>query len=745
MTRHLPEHTITSAEGFSLLQDTIGSLSEGVAIFDAQHRLVIWNERYCQIYSLIRELIVQGALWDDLVRAGVKRGLYVNAVGNEDAWLAENLDRGIAYDQEFPVTHTDGRSYLSRFHRTSSGGFIVTRREVTEQLAAEATARERERLVQKVIESNPVAIVMARLEDGKIIYRSPAADAKFGRVEYAQEFFTTPAERQKYVDLIKPTGAVDGVRLTLLDANGNQFTAAASGRITEYNGEKVVLTANTDITEQMESEALIRLVLEACPAPVQMNKVSNGEILFSSPETIALFGDVENVSESYVDMRIRAAYVQELRKEGFLKERKVQYRNAQGMPIWTAVSARMIRYKGEEVIVSFTRDLTEQLAVEQELADQKEMLFQNEKMSALGELLAGVAHELNNPLSVVVGHSLMLAEDTTDPDVLRQIGKISSAAERCTNIVKTFLSMARQQPTKMEMCDVNALIKTAVDVASYGQAFDRIAVISDLADDLPLIQADGDQITQVIISLILNAEHAMQNTGQSGNIWIETKPAKDGKSISIVVEDDGPGIPSDIRGRIFEPFFTTKGLGEGAGTGLALCHRIVMSHKGQIRLSSETGRGSRFDISLPIVNTAIQASETTVPEMSEKPAGRVLIVDDEVDVADLTAEILERTGYAVDVVYTPSDAVMLMRKGAYSVILSDLNMPDIDGRGFYDVIARDFPELLDATGFITGDTMGKSSQTFLKETQRPYLEKPVSPTELRAFVAAIQDRKEAEQ
>lgn len=745
MTRHTTKHLALPTGELSLLQDTIGSLSEGVAIFDDQHRLLIWNARYVDIYFPIKDLIVAGARWTDLVRAAVERGLYANAIGNEDAWLAENLERGITYDQEFPVSHTDGSAYLSSFHRTSSGGFIVTRREITEQLAAEESAREREQLVQKVIESNPVAIVMARLFDGKIIYRSPAADAKFGKVEFAQEFFTSPEERQKYVDLIRPTGAVDGARLTLLDASGNKFIAAASGRITEYNGEQVVVSANTDITEQMETEDLIRQVLEACPAPVQMNRVSDGSILFSSPETVALFGDVSNVEDSYVDMQKRRDYVAELRRKGFLREQKVQYYDATGKPIWTAVSARLIRYKGEEVIVSFTRDLTEQLAVEKELAEQKDMLFQNEKMSALGELLAGVAHELNNPLSVVVGHSLMLAEDTADPDILRQVDKISTAAERCTKIVKTFLSMARQQPTKMEDCDVNALIKTAVDVASYGQAFEQIEVRTDLAANVPGIVADGDQITQVIVNLILNAEHAMNDAGKGGIIRISTRHNTADSTVSIHVEDDGPGIPEELRGRIFEPFFTTKEIGEGTGIGLALSHRIVQSHKGQIRLTSTVGLGSHFHVSLPIAAKAKAVSDPGTVDLVAQPTGKVLIVDDEVDVADLTAEILTRTGYAVDVVYNPSDAIELLREGRYTAILSDLNMPDIDGRGFYDVIARDFPDMLGITGFITGDTMGQASQTFLKETQRPYLEKPVSPSELRSFVADIQKRKEVAQ
>ena len=148
------------------------------------------------------------------------------------------------------------------------------------------------------------------------------------------------------------------------------------------------------------------------------------------------------------------------------------------------MSARIIEWDGEDVIVSHTRDLTDQLAIEAELERQREQMFQNEKMMALGGLMAGVAHELNNPLSVVVGHAMMLEDEARDPDILRKTRKISQAAERCAKIVKAFLTMARHEPVRMERTDINEVIETAIEVARYGDTLGDAKIETSLASDI---------------------------------------------------------------------------------------------------------------------------------------------------------------------------------------------------------------------------------------------------------------------
>lgn len=729
--RELEEDTLKARD---MLRDAIESLSEGFALYDEDSRLVMFNNAYREMNHAVADILEPGLEWEILMRETARRGIYADAVGREAEWISDRVDNGIEYIQDFELQHTDGTCYLVSVHPTKLGGFVVTRTDVTDKKQAEINERDGDLLIRQVLEASPAAVIMARVGDGEILYRSPAALELFGKVKNANEFFKSIDDRADYVTQLLADGRVDDYKLTLINAQGDEFPAAAYGRFAEYKGEEVAVTTTIDLTSQHEAEALIRQVLEACPVPVQMTNAETGKLLFRSPETTALFGAVDVSKAYYVDPTARAEYLEILREKGWINEHKALFRNAKGGHFWGAVSARLIEFNGEQVIVSNTRDLTEELAIQEELSSQREMLFQNEKMSALGELLAGVAHELNNPLSIVVGHSLMLREEAHDPETLKRIGKISNAAERCAKIVKTFLAMARQQPSKMENTDVNGLISTAVDVAGYGSKGDDLQIKCDLSAVLPDIVADADQITQVIINLIINAEQAIVGSRSGDCITVTTGIAKTGDSVEILVTDNGPGIPPNIMARIFEPFFTTKDVGDGTGIGLAFCHRIIHSHGGRIWVDTEFTGGSRFGISLPIASSGA-SDDVDVDELTRSRDNvRVLVVDDEREVAELITEILKKEGFAVDMAHSGIEAVEMLRGNRYDLLLSDLNMPELDGRGLFKVISDEFPDLADRTAFITGDTMGFASQSLLQESKRPYLEKPVSPSELRELV-----------
>ena len=736
MTQDRPLSRAEAQDTETPLRDAIEALSEGFAVYDADHRLVTFNRAYAEMFSAIEDKIVPGITWEDLLYAGARRGLYTHAVGRVDEWHREVLAGGLPLGEHRIIHHTDGSVYDTCLHPTSVGGFVVIRTEITEQHRAETGERERDAMLQAVLEACPVAIIMARLSDGRILFSSAEARRQFGNGEDATRNYRRPEDREAYIrDLRRNGGRLDDYQLPLVDKNGKHYTALCSGRLTEFDGQEVVVTVSADLSAQHARDAMIRRVLEACPTPIQMTKAESGEVLFSSPETLALFGRRDSARSFYADPEVRGRYLELLREQGAVRDYRAEYLNARGERFWGAVSARLIQYDGDEVIVSHTRDLTDQLRIEAELNAQREMLFQNEKMSALGELLAGVAHELNNPLSVVVGHAMMLREDATDPAVLRQAERIGAAAERCARIVRTFLTIARQQPGEAEQVSINELVRTAVDVARHAGGGAGIDISMRSGEGLPPVTVDAEQITQAIVSLILNAEHAIRASGKGSRISLATR-AEAGRVV-ITVEDDGPGIPPAIRARIFEPFFTTKQVGEATGIGLALTHRVVHSHGGQIRLDNDHRDGSRFVISLP----AAQAPDPGGVGQAEAPPAprtrRVLVVDDEADVAELTAEILSRQGYAVSVARTRDEALALLAEGGFDAVLSDLNMPELDGRGLYEIIGSEQPELCERTGFITGDTMGRASQGFLKEVGRPYIEKPVSPRELRAFVARL--------
>ncbi len=730
----LEEDTLKARD---MLRDAIEALSEGFALYDEDNRLVLYNQRYREMNHAVEDILEPGLDWEILMRETARRGVYADAVGYEEQWVSNRLESGIEYIQDYELKHSDGTHYLVSVHPTKLGGFVVTRTDITEKKKAEAAERDGDLLIRQVLEASPAPVIMTRAGDGEILYRNPAALELLGRVQSATESYRSIGERADYIATLLADGRVDDYKLTLINRDGEEFPTTCYGRIAEYKGKEVVVTSIMDLTRQNEAETMIRQVLEACPMPVQMTNAETGKLLFRSPETTALFGPVEISKNYYANPEDRAEYIKILRKKGWINEHKVKLLNANGEEFWGSISARLIEFHGEQVIVSNTRDLTGELALQEELSNQRELLFQNEKMSALGELLAGVAHELNNPLSIVVGHSLMLREEAHEPETIKRIEKISNAAERCAKIVKTFLAMARQQPTKMENTDINTVISTAADVTGYGNRDDGLEITCDLADNLPNIVADADQITQVIINLIMNAEQAIANAGKGDRVTVSTSVTSSGEFVQIDITDNGPGIPKNIMARIFEPFFTTKDVGDGTGIGLAFCHRIILSHGGHIWVDTDFRGGGRFCICLPIASRPSENGAKGDDTDRQASGVRALIVDDEVDVAELIAEILKKEGFRVDLAHSGTHALEMLADRTYDLLLSDLNMPELDGRGLYESIRDGHPDVLERTAFITGDTMSVASLSLLQESKRPYLEKPISPAELRELVYGI--------
>ncbi len=349
---------------------------------------------------------------------------------------------------------------------------------------------------------------------------------------------------------------------------------------------------------EREVEQLMAKVLEACPASLTMARIGDGQILYRSPAATELLGKGRNSMDHFALRAERADFITALLPDARVDDMRVTGRRADGSDFPAAISARVIDYRGEEVVVSTMDDLTEEIAIQGELARQKDQVFQAEKMSALGELLAGVAHELNNPLSIIVGNAHILLEEEVDEALLARVGKLSDAAERCVRIVKTFLSMARDRPLEVAPVATRGLIDVAIEAYRAGQTNSDLTIDVDVPDDLPVLLIDEVQITQVLSNLLINADHAIADHGGEGRIRISARSL--GSRVQIRMTDDGPGVPGDIAGRIFDPLFTTKSGGKGTGVGLALCHRIAVAHGGSIALDLTYTKGARFLIELPV-------------------------------------------------------------------------------------------------------------------------------------------------
>jgi len=374
-----------------------------------------------------------------------------------------------------------------------------------------------------------------------------------------------------------------------------------------------------------------------------------------------------------------------------------------------------------------------------QLQTAQDQLIQAEKLSALGEMVSGVAHELNNPLTGVMGFAELLMKADAPEEVRKTVSRINQEAVRCQKIVQNLLTFAhRPKRPARSIVDVNAVIQKTVDMRSYHLKVDDVDVVLELSDDLPPVLADGYQLQQVFLNIINNAHQAMEETEKRGRLTIRTTDC--GANIRIEFIDNGPGIPSDKIGKIFDPFFTTKEIGRGTGLGLSLSYGIIKRHDGTIQAESEPGRGAAFIIALPAQRNATPTVEKAPEPKSrmEAPSGAsILIVDDEETIVDLLAAMLESTGHQVETASNGRRALEMARGRDYDLIISDLKMPGMGGQKLYEAIREIKPQLARRMIFSTGDTASPDTQEFFKRTGNAYLSKPFTLEEVETRVSEV--------
>ena len=381
-------------------------------------------------------------------------------------------------------------------------------------------------------------------------------------------------------------------------------------------------------------------------------------------------------------------------------------------------------------------DITAMREAQDALARSKEALHQSEKLAALGQLLAGVAHELNNPLSVVRGRSELLEEQLAGTPYATSLRKLTEAADRCARIVKAFLAMARQTGPQRVMGHVNDLVDIATDLASHGLRSAGITLDMQLSDTIPEIEMDDDQIVQVLINLVVNAQQALEEVPAPRRLTIRTGHDPVAGTVSIEVADNGPGIPAALAARVFDPFFTTKAVGKGTGLGLSVCKGIVEGHDGRFTLLETPGGGATFRVVLPVRTAATLSPEPAASPAPAPSRGRILIVDDEPEVAAILAECLSPLGFDCTVADGGEAALALIGAGSFDAVFSDVRMPGMDGLALFDRIAAGWPALASRFVFISGDVLHRDVMA-LAAKGRPVIEKPFNAGAVRDAALAI--------
>ncbi len=282
----------------------------------------------------------------------------------------------------------------------------------------------------------------------------------------------------------------------------------------------------------------------------------------------------------------------------------------------------------------------------EELRRTQGRLLQAEKLSAMGQLLASVAHELSNPLAVLVGQSELLAASLAGTPHAAQLQRVSQAAQRCSRIVRNYLALARQRPPERQAVDLNTVVREALELLAYSLRVDDVEPTLALDEHLARVAADPHQLHQVIVNLVTNARDALREVPAPRRLRLATHAAGAGH-VCLEVTDGGPGIPPDVQARLFEPFFTTKPT--GTGLGLPLCQSIVESHRGTIEVESRPGRGTTFRVRLPVADVSPSPDAPAARDGEAPVTGkRILLVDDEAAIRELLGDILAEDQHTVE-------------------------------------------------------------------------------------------------
>ena len=500
-------------------------------------------------------------------------------------------------------------------------GVVINCHDVTERKQAEEELSEREERYRRLFEQSPVGIGISSL-DGKVFDANKAMEAitgysieEFKNINLA-DTYENPKDRKALFETLNRCSSVAGYPVRLKRKGGTVYDALLTISRLRLKGEEVFETICEDITERKraeealkESEQRYRQLFESVPDAVMVygsqgrfldcNGLTLSRLGYSREEFLRL-GSADIVHPDFHQlMRDNQGRIWD--GESIIVESAHVCKGGRVIPV--EVNARRIHYKGEPAILAVVRDVTERKRAQ----GLQQELNLSSRLASIGRLAAGVAHEINNPLTAIRGFSQRLLRKSTDAKVNRDLEIIRSEARRAANVVENLLTFARRREPKKEYSDINDIVQRALQLRVYELKTNNIEVVTDLTPSCPKTMVDFHQIQQVFLNLILNAEQAMTEVNRGGKLTIKTRGIKD--YIRISFTDDGLGIPAEHLDKVFDPFFTTRGEGGGTGLGLSVCHGIVAEHGGRIYARSKPVAGTTLFVELPITTEEMGKSK----------------------------------------------------------------------------------------------------------------------------------------
>ena len=383
-------------------------------------------------------------------------------------------------------------------------------------------------------------------------------------------------------------------------------------------------------------------------------------------------------------------------------------------------------------LVIVLRDETKEYNLQQQL-------LHAEKLSTIGEMVSGIAHEINNPLAGIMGLTQLLQIQSELPDIVRKnVDKIFSYTDRSKRIIQNLLTFARAHKPEKTPVNINQLIEQTIEMHEYNMKTNNIKIVKNMDLGLPEVVADMYQLQQVFFNIINNAYQALIEENKEKCFTVSTKESNN--KVVVSFHNTGRGIPNNIIKKIFNPFFTTKEIGKGTGMGLSVSYGIIKEHGGNIYATSKDGKGVTFLVELPIKSVGLDSisptnifdeADTSVQSMN------ILVVDDEKPVAESISSLLRLDGHTAQIVTNVNDAIEKISHNDFSMILSDIKMPGLDGKEFYMYLKLHKPYLIDCFVTMTGDVMNPKTKLFVEENGIPCIAKPFTHNELKQIISEV--------
>jgi len=385
-------------------------------------------------------------------------------------------------------------------------------------------------------------------------------------------------------------------------------------------------------------------------------------------------------------------------------------------------------------VVVVERDVTRETEL-------REQLTHNERLAAAGQLVSGVAHELNNPLQSIIGFTELLIEAERREAVKGDLEQVRREALRAAKIVRNLLAFVRRSAVERTSVSLNDVVRATVDLRRYELEMSNITLHEHYGEDLPPVMVNREEIQQVLLNLLLNAEQAMRQVADRGDLTIRTVATAEG--VVVEVQDSGPGVPAAAAARIFEPFYSTKEVGKGTGLGLSIALGIAQAHGGTLTLV-RTDAGACFRLTLPPGEKTTARVGHPEPESSSWSAvsgRRALVADDEVPLRKLLQRLLTRRGFAVDLAEDGMQAANLIEQNRYDVVLCDVQMPRMSGTALYESVQRRQPGVAASFIMVSGDILNDALESFVARAQIPLLSKPFGAKTLDAALEQVMTKR----